>query len=90
MCLLLPANTSLSRWREVLLGDTGVGKSSLALRFCQGRFPPFHEARPFGVDAKNLCFTFTTVFSTLVELDFLQSRTRAAVIDEFCQSTIVV
>jgi Rab family protein len=27
----------------VLLGDTGVGKSSLALRFCQGRFPPFHE-----------------------------------------------
>lgn len=27
----------------VLLGDTGVGKSSLALRFSQGRFPPFHE-----------------------------------------------
>merc|ERR1719253_155022 len=29
--------------KVVLLGDTGVGKSSLALRFCQGRFPPFHE-----------------------------------------------
>merc|ERR1719382_2296089 len=27
----------------VLLGDSGVGKSSLALRFCQGRFNPFHE-----------------------------------------------
>jgi len=27
----------------VLLGDSGVGKSSLALRFCQGRFSPFHE-----------------------------------------------
>ncbi len=27
----------------VLLGDSGVGKSSLALRFCQGRFPNFHE-----------------------------------------------
>ena len=27
----------------MLLGDTGVGKSSLALRFSQGRFPPFHE-----------------------------------------------
>merc|ERR1719326_87895 len=27
----------------VLLGDSGVGKSSLALRFCQGRFNPYHE-----------------------------------------------
>ena len=27
----------------VLLGDSGVGKSSLALRYCQGRFSPFHE-----------------------------------------------
>ncbi|KAL8440115.1 hypothetical protein Efla_000004 [Eimeria flavescens] len=27
----------------VLLGDTGVGKSSLALRFCRGRFPLYHE-----------------------------------------------
>ena len=27
----------------VLLGDSGVGKSSLSLRFCQGRFPSFHE-----------------------------------------------
>lgn len=27
----------------VLLGDSGVGKSSIALRFCQGRFSPFHE-----------------------------------------------
>ena len=27
----------------VLLGDSGVGKSSLSLRFCQGRFPTFHE-----------------------------------------------
>lgn len=29
--------------KVVLLGDSGVGKSSLALRFCQGRFSPFHE-----------------------------------------------
>lgn len=29
--------------KVVLLGDSGVGKSSLALRFCQGRFPNFHE-----------------------------------------------
>ena len=27
----------------VLLGDSGVGKSSISLRFCQGRFPSFHE-----------------------------------------------
>ena len=27
----------------VLLGDSAVGKSSLALRFCQGRFPRSHE-----------------------------------------------
>ncbi|XP_026190465.1 ras-related protein RABF1 [Cyclospora cayetanensis] len=27
----------------VLLGDSGVGKSSLALRFCRGRFPLYHE-----------------------------------------------
>ncbi|KFG60684.1 Rab5B protein [Toxoplasma gondii RUB] len=27
----------------VLLGDSGVGKSSLALRFCRGRFPQYHE-----------------------------------------------
>lgn len=27
----------------VLLGDSAVGKSSLALRFCQGRFNPYHE-----------------------------------------------
>uniref|UniRef100_A0A0G4FIQ1 Uncharacterized protein n=1 Tax=Chromera velia CCMP2878 TaxID=1169474 RepID=A0A0G4FIQ1_9ALVE len=27
----------------VLLGDSGVGKSSLALRFCQGRFTNLHE-----------------------------------------------
>eukprot|EP00742_Colponemidia_sp_Colp-10_P004335 GILJ01004625.1.p1 GENE.GILJ01004625.1~~GILJ01004625.1.p1 ORF type:complete len:216 (-),score=34.33 GILJ01004625.1:143-790(-) len=27
----------------VLLGDSGVGKSSLALRFCQGRFSDYHE-----------------------------------------------
>eukprot|EP00920_Eleutheroschizon_duboscqi_P043747 GHVT01104355.1.p1 GENE.GHVT01104355.1~~GHVT01104355.1.p1 ORF type:complete len:224 (-),score=36.92 GHVT01104355.1:112-783(-) len=27
----------------VLLGESGVGKSSLAVRFCQGRFSPFHE-----------------------------------------------
>lgn len=27
----------------MLLGDSGVGKSSLALRFCQGRFNPYHE-----------------------------------------------
>lgn len=27
----------------VLLGDSGVGKSSLALRYTQGRFSPFHE-----------------------------------------------
>ncbi len=29
--------------KVVLLGDSGVGKSSLSLRFCQGRFPTFHE-----------------------------------------------
>jgi len=29
--------------KVVLLGDSGVGKSSFALRFCQGRFSPFHE-----------------------------------------------
>mmetsp|Transcript_15803 Transcript_15803/g.45041 ORF Transcript_15803/g.45041 Transcript_15803/m.45041 type:complete len:115 (-) Transcript_15803:5-349(-) len=29
--------------KVVLLGDSGVGKSSLALRFCQGRFSPYHE-----------------------------------------------
>jgi small GTP-binding protein len=29
--------------KVVLLGDSGVGKSSLSLRFCQGRFPNFHE-----------------------------------------------
>jgi GTPase SAR1 family protein len=29
--------------KVVLLGDSGVGKSSLALRFCQGKFPNFHE-----------------------------------------------
>jgi small GTP-binding protein len=29
--------------KVVLLGDSGVGKSSLSLRFCQGRFPSFHE-----------------------------------------------
>mmetsp|Transcript_41532 Transcript_41532/g.90483 ORF Transcript_41532/g.90483 Transcript_41532/m.90483 type:complete len:200 (+) Transcript_41532:49-648(+) len=29
--------------KVVLLGDSGVGKSSLALRFCQGRFIPHHE-----------------------------------------------
>ncbi|KAF8821422.1 Rab 5 [Cardiosporidium cionae] len=29
--------------KVVLLGESGVGKSSLALRFCQGRFSPFHE-----------------------------------------------
>ena len=29
--------------KMVLLGDSGVGKSSLALRFCQGRFNPYHE-----------------------------------------------
>lgn len=28
---------------QVLLGDSGVGKSSLALRFCRGRFPRYHE-----------------------------------------------
>lgn len=28
---------------QVLLGDSGVGKSSLALRFCRGRFPQYHE-----------------------------------------------
>jgi small GTP-binding protein len=27
----------------VLLGNTAVGKSSIALRFCQGRFPQSHE-----------------------------------------------
>ena len=29
--------------KVVLLGDSGVGKSSLSLRFCQGKFPTFHE-----------------------------------------------
>jgi small GTP-binding protein len=29
--------------KVVLLGDSGVGKSSISLRFCQGRFPSFHE-----------------------------------------------
>jgi len=38
-----PAQRSTIEAKIVLLGDSGVGKSSLALRFCQGRFNPFHE-----------------------------------------------
>jgi small GTP-binding protein len=46
----LNVNTQVKQTRHgpleskiVLLGDSGVGKSSLSLRFCQGRFPSFHE-----------------------------------------------
>eukprot|EP00438_Fugacium_kawagutii_P036467 Skav209694 [mRNA] locus=scaffold36:81865:82164:+ [translate_table: standard] len=38
------AQRSTIEAKIVLLGDSGVGKSSLALRFCQGRFNPYHEA----------------------------------------------
>jgi len=34
---------SLSESKIVVLGNSAVGKSSLALRFCQGRFPQSHE-----------------------------------------------
>eukprot|EP01066_Platyproteum_vivax_P014685 Platyproteum_vivax@DN6568_c0_g1_i2.p1 len=44
----MPNNQSLneksSEAKIVLLGDMAVGKSSIALRFCQGRFQPFHDA----------------------------------------------
>lgn len=38
-----PGRTGPLEAKLVLLGDSGVGKSSLSLRFCQGRFPSFHE-----------------------------------------------
>ena len=38
-----PTRTGPIEGKVVLLGDSGVGKSSLSLRFCQGRFPTFHE-----------------------------------------------
>eukprot|EP00919_Chromeraceae_sp_WS-2016_P059581 GHVR01141580.1.p1 GENE.GHVR01141580.1~~GHVR01141580.1.p1 ORF type:complete len:209 (-),score=47.07 GHVR01141580.1:197-823(-) len=37
------ANDQPMEAKIVLLGDSGVGKSSLALRFCQGRFSSSHE-----------------------------------------------
>ena len=38
-----PKRSDVMEAKIVLLGDSGVGKSSLSLRFCQGRFPSFHE-----------------------------------------------
>jgi len=38
-----PPTSQTLEAKVVLLGDSGVGKSSIALRFCQGRFSPFHE-----------------------------------------------
>lgn len=36
-------NKKLTESKIVVLGNSGVGKSSLSLRFCQGRFPQSHE-----------------------------------------------
>ena len=40
---LKPTQKSLLEYKIVVLGDSGVGKSSLSLRFCQGKFPQTHE-----------------------------------------------
>lgn len=39
----IPTSRLSLEGKIVLLGDSGVGKSSLALRFCRGRFPLYHE-----------------------------------------------
>ena len=35
----------------VLLGDSGVGKSSIAMRFCQDRFDEIHDVTIGGAQA---------------------------------------
>jgi hypothetical protein len=57
-------------FKVIVIGDSGVGKTCLTFRFCNGRFPVKSEAT-IGVDFRERVFT---VGDELIKVSFLMDR----------------